>query len=455
MPAIKLNFLTKLYVWSIIFEPLLFFIVFDQSVTGITGNISKLLQLLVVVVLILNIIRSGRFQIINPLNPKYRYYFYYFIAAIVSGLVGILQGSYNLNIVYEVKQEFSIISKIVNGTYSRPIFEYLNTIYYFLYFLVLPSYMMQTDRAINYFLKSFYKIFVFGIIVGFIDFILILIFNIEWIPRHIVDGVHVGNRFHGFAGEPRDAFVYLLLGFGIINLKKYWDSREFIGKSWFLIIFFTLLLTQSGSGLLGLLFSGVLMLLFSSDNFSIKKIFQVVFIALGLLLTTYIAAINSDRLMLYFTVFPSLWEAIGEGKEIPRVFIGQMSNIYPLWDLYYNLINLNFLPIIFGNGLGSASFVSNRIGGVTELYNPHSQLVRLLYEGGFLGVLLFVYAFLYPVRMFVSELTPWAKRTFIYILLLLLGGFFGHRSSVVYTYVGVFMVVFKSINDRKNLSSVI
>ncbi len=42
-----------------------------------------------------------------------------------------------------------------------------------------------------------------------LDFLLVLLIGYEWIPRHLSDFTHVGTRFHGFAGEPRDAFVYL------------------------------------------------------------------------------------------------------------------------------------------------------------------------------------------------------------------------------------------------------
>lgn len=446
-----LSFISKLYIWSIIFEPLLFFVVLDQATTGVSGNISKLIQFLVVVILFLKLlIPNIKVGIPNPFSKYFRYYTYYFILVIIAGLIGIFQGAYVFKDVYEKQKEFSALSQILNGEYIRPIFEYIITFYYFVYFAVLPLYLIKTVKGLEYFFKVFIRVFILGLVLGYIDLFLVSTLNIEWIPRHLVDGRHPGPRWHGLAGEPRDAFVYLMLGLGIINLYQYWKKKEIISRNWMILLFVTLLLTQSASGLLGFLFSGILIFLFTGGRFSFVKAFKLIMTIVLLVGVVYLGAINSRRIGMYLELFPLVWEAIGNGQEIPKMFIGQMSNIYPLWDLYDKLINYNFLPIIFGSGLGSASVVSNRIGNVSELYNPHSQLVRLLYESGLAGVLLFVYAFLDPVRRLTKSIEPKAQRAFVLILLLLLGAFFGHRSSALFIYLGIFILVFKTIQQGGN-----
>jgi hypothetical protein len=448
--AKKVNFLTKLYIWSVVMEPLLFFIVFDQATTGITGNVSRILQFFVVVLVFIRLIVSGRqLRIPNPFVFTYRYYALYFCCVILAGIIGILQGAYVLNEVYEKQGGFTFVSKLINGIYTRPLFEYFITGYYFLYFSILPMYLIKTREGINYFFKLFFYSFILCLILGYIDFILIAVFNIEFIPRHLVDGFHPGMRFHGLAGEPRDAFVYLLYALAVMNLKIFWEKREMISTKWIILIFITLILTQSASGLLGLLFSGVLILVFGGNGFSVKKAFRIFLIVVALFIIAYIGAESSDRIMFYIKVFPDVWQAINEQKEIPLIFLGQMSNIYPVWDLFNNVLNFNLIPITIGRGLGTASIISNRLGGVSELFNPHSQLIRILYESGTIGIILFIYAFVHPTRILTKHLSMDQQKRFLLLLLILIGAFFGQRSSSLYIYLGIFLLVFQLLENEE------
>ena len=67
------------------------------------------------------------------------------------------------------------------------------------------------------------------------------------IPRHIgdctlvgwrlTDCTTVGLRFHGLAGEPRDAFSFLMLGLSIIALRGIWSDSKTLNKFLIIIIF--------------------------------------------------------------------------------------------------------------------------------------------------------------------------------------------------------------------------
>ncbi len=450
-----ISILVKLYVWSIIIDPLLFFILFEKSSTGISGNISKLLQLLVLIYLVFNNFISRKFtQIPNPFNKMNKYFTYYFILTIFSGVIGIFQGAYTLSGNFENSDDYNFFSNFINGPYIRSIFEYFITIYNFGYFVLLPSYIIKKDSELNYFFNLFSKFFLYTIVLGYLDLVLIQFFNIPFLPRHLSDGVHPGNRFHGLAGEPRDAFVYLIFAIGVLNLKQFWIKGQFISKNFFIFILITMLLTQSGSGLLGILFSAILLFLFKSDKFSINKILQIIGIIILLFVIIYIGSISSERIDLYIQTFPELWEAIGEEMSVPPIFLGQMSNIYPIWDLLNSIINLNLIPILIGRGLGSASAVSNRMGGMNELMNAHSQLVRLLYESGLIGVWLFIQSFLKPVKLILRKYDMSKnKELFIFFILFLLGAYFGHRSNTLFIYLGIFILVFNKMNLKTNGSN--
>ncbi len=453
----KLNFnnpntslIVKIYIWSIIIDPLLFFVLFEKSSTGISGNISKLLQLFILFFIVLKNLKTSRsISFSNPFNKINKYFTYYFILTLISGLVGIAQGAYSINSNFINADDYNFFSSFINGPYVRSVFEYFITIYNFGYFVLLPGYIIKSDSDLNYYFRLFSKFFFYSIILGYLDLLLIQFFNIEFLPRHLSDWVHPGNRFHGLAGEPRDAFVYLIFSIGILNLKQLWYYNSHINKKLFIFILTTMLLTQSGSGLLGVLFSAILIFLFKSDKFSLKKFYQILLILFVLIIIIFIGTKTSERIDLYIKTFPELWEAIGENDSVPPIFLGQMSNIYPMWDLLNSIINLNFFPILIGRGLGSASAVSNRMGGMNELMNAHSQLVRLLYESGLIGVWIYIQAFLQPVKLILKKSAPHINRDiYIYIILFLLGAYFGHRSNTLFIYLGIFLVVFKKLKFK-------
>ena len=69
---IRMTFITKLFVWSVVLEPLLFFIVEEQSV-GIGHNLSRLLQILVIILLGMRItLNNSTFKIPNPFYKEGR-----------------------------------------------------------------------------------------------------------------------------------------------------------------------------------------------------------------------------------------------------------------------------------------------------------------------------------------------------------------------------------------------
>ena len=71
----KLSLLSKLYIWSLIFEPLLFFsLASGGQATGITLSISRLIQILVVLIFLFRMVRIRKnklqFYFILPFTPE-------------------------------------------------------------------------------------------------------------------------------------------------------------------------------------------------------------------------------------------------------------------------------------------------------------------------------------------------------------------------------------------------
>ena len=92
----RLNFISKLYVWSVVFETLLFFILVSQDLSGVGGNLSRVLQFGVILALLLKALLTPfkKIQILNPFSVYFRWYFIYFCFIIFSLIFGIFSDAY-------------------------------------------------------------------------------------------------------------------------------------------------------------------------------------------------------------------------------------------------------------------------------------------------------------------------------------------------------------------------
>ena len=428
------GFIGKLYVWSIILEPLLLFVVTSQDVSGVGGNISRLLQFIVICCLIISLLLKtyNSIRIFNPFHSYFRWYIFYFLFLIFSFIYGYFIGA------YEVNKEGINSSSLLNNSIVRPVFEYFIAMYYFIYFAVLPFFILRSKKGIDYFFKVFFFMFFLSFFLGTIDLFLILFTGYEFIPRHLSDFTHVGQRFHGLAGEPRDAFVYLFFGIALLYLREIWTGVKF-NRIWLLLILVAALLTQSTSGFLGLGMSVALILVYQVPRMKLSSALLVVFSAFALLTVVLSVILNSPRILLYIDAAPLAMNALEKGLELPPLIMYQVNNIYPLWMRWTEIIQMNILPLFMGTGLGTASITNGYILTEGGVLNPHANIIRIVYEGGLIGTLLYIAAFLQPVRNLSKTLF---KPSYILIpMLLMIGVSFGHRSSTLFIFLGISILV--------------
>ena len=400
-------------------------------------------------------------KIPNCFSPLNKNFTYYFIFAILSGFLGLYTGSYSFNIDFSTQViGNSIIADFVRSHSFRPFFEYFIAFYYFAYFVVLARYMLTTKEAIDYFFKLFVIALLACLFVGFLDLLLQLLFKYEGFPRQFADGRSVGFRFHGIAGEPRDACSYLMLSLGILALRDIWEDKKKLTLFWIILITTAIFLTQSFSGILGFVFFGILVVIYYLPFTSLKIKLLFFSIALFVSLAIFISALLSDRLTRYYYEFFWLYSLLEGGplKEIDwasrcnfpnitcdghvAVFKGQMNNIYPIWHLWEEIKEFNFLHLFIGNGLGSTSVVNNYYMHSNGLENPHAGIIRSLYETGVIGTLLFIAVFLTPIKkMYMNNII---HSNLIIFMLLMLGMYFAHRSAIPYIFLGMTLVVLKN-----------
>jgi len=442
----KISLISKVYVWSVVFEPLLFFIIWDQWMAGIGGNISRLLQGFVIIALILKyFIKPSGLRIINFANPLYRNYGIYLGLAIFAGLVSALSGAYQVSVPYSTSEQ-SYFASLLNSPAFRPVFEYVIAIYYFIYFVVLPRYMLKTEGAVLYFFSFFKTMFIISLVVGLAN-LAFAVSGIHLVPRHIADwaygGVYAGVRFHGLAGEPRDAFVYLFLGLAVFNLDAYIKGQS-LSKFLIITVILAAVLTQSASGLIGI---AVFLVLFGTYSLTHAMNVRTFSLLLAILILTpvliYGAIGSSERFLQYLKSTSGLWYLLESGGKLPYLMMVQSINIYPLYDLTVKARELNILPIIIGSGLGSSSAINNHYAPFAEqMLNPNSQLVRSLFESGIVGTFFLIMSFIYPVKRLTKYIATKDRFIFITLTLLLIGCFMGNRSAAPFIYLGIFLAAF-------------
>lgn len=433
---------TKLFCFSLAVEPLMFFVLTDPHQTGSSFTLSRLLQILIGIYFVAFVVKK---RIIIP-NPSYKFYILYsryIVVGLFSSVLGAaFFGSYVLSSSSDNTDVSTVAAQILRGPYSRPFIEVLISVYYFVYFVVVPRYVLKTTVELKYIIDLIINFFKFSLAFGILDVVQHLVTGVNFIPRHLVDSAYVelGTRYHGIAGEPRDAFPYLVFGLAMCFLRSALFQQVSPSKA---VIFFTalaLLLTQSASGIIGVGFALCIYIITELKlNFvRLAKIFGIFTIIISIAIIT---VINTDRLFDYIVAAEGLYDVLKAKDELHPMMLAQSSNIFPLWQILLYLKDFNLLPVIFGSGFGSASFINNNLGGTMELINPQSNAVRLFFEVGILGFWLYLASQLLLIRRLKTILGPTCGQKFYYLAILLTGICLGHRSTTIFILCGIALAI--------------
>jgi hypothetical protein len=442
-----LSFEFRLYVWSLLAEPLLFFVVLDQDITGVNLSYGRLLQAAFLAILVLSCaLRGSKVILPNPAYPLYRYFSIYLTLLLLSSAAGLFfYGSYDLKYAYE-DWNLSAFSDAIRGPYSRPLFELLILFYYFGYYIVLPKYIINTRVKIEYLFKWIIRILLLMLFLGFIDLVMQL--TIGWyIPKHSshIDLGYVGLRFHALLGEPRDAVPYIFFALSMVFIWLSVNNDLRVNRKLVVFCVAALVMTQSASGIAGLGLTAAGLGFFYLLK-SIRRLVFTILIAIVLMAILVYLMSLSPRMMEYYDAFSVVLEVLNEGGELPAVAAFQVSNFLPFWAMWKDISQLNLMPVLFGSGVGSVSFVNNNLirffveeatGG---LFNPNAQITRIIYDSGLIGTFAYIYAIYYPVKIFLKKYTCHHGANFL-LFMLLMGASLGHRSTTIFVYVGIVIVM--------------
>lgn len=446
-PNKSLSLEFRLFVWSLLTEPLLFFVVGDQDGTGVNLTYARILQASFLSLWFLKYaLRGGKLVVPSPTYPLYRYFSIYLMLLLLSSVAGLIfYDSYTLLHQYE-NWTLTGFADVIRGPYSRPFVETFILFYYFIYYIVLPKYIINSRQKIEYLFKWLIKIFKMMLLLGFLDLAMQL--TTDWfIPKHLsnADFGYVGFRFHALLGEPRDAVPYLFFGLSMLFLWKSVNYDIKINKKLILFCLFALVMTQSASGLIGLGLTSIGMgFVYIVKN--IKKLIKITAIGIIFILIFVYLASFSPRMIQYFDAFVNLLDILNNEDELPVLVAFQVSNFLPFWAIWLDIKQLNLMPVLFGSGIGSVSYANNNLirtfvqdanGG---LFNPNAQITRVIYDSGLIGTIFYFYALYYPLKAFLKKYICHYDMILM-LFMLLMGACLAHRNTAIFVYVGVLIVL--------------
>ena len=190
----------------------------------------------------------------------------------------------------------------------------------------------------------------------------------------------------------------------------------------------------------GLIIATGLIFVYKIPTIPVRYLFSVFLIISIGSVATYFTVTNSYRTMLYINAIPDALIAFQNSSELPSLIQAQIVNIYPIWLRFTEIINLNFLPTILGTGLGTASLANSIFFDGYGVHNPFANIIRVVFEAGMIGTLLFINAFLRPITTMVKNREVKEKITIF--MLFILGLNFGHRSATVFIFLGMLLLIF-------------
>lgn len=438
----EISFPTKLFCFSLAVEPLMFFVLTDPNQTGSTVTLSRLLQILVGLYFIAFVVKKGLF-LPNPSYKFYVLYFRYIVVGLFSSVLGVVfYDSYSLSSSGANADVSTVAVQILRGPYSRPFIEVLISVYYFVYFIVVPRYVLKTTVELKYLIDLIVNIFKFSLFFGILDIVQFLVTGVNFIPRHLVDSsyIELGTRYHGIAGEPRDAFPYLVFGLAMCFLRSALFQQVSPSRGVIFLTACALLLTQSASGIVGIGLA-LCIYIFTDLKMSLVRLAKMSGVLVITISIAFVVVLNTDRLLDYIVAAEGLYDVLTAKDELHPLMLAQSSNLYPLWKIFLYLKDHNLFPVIFGSGFGAASFINNNLGGLNELANPQSNAVRLFFEVGILGVWLYLASQLLLIRRLKTILGTTLGQKFYYLAILLTGICLGHRSTTIFILCGVALAI--------------
>lgn len=439
--------ISRLWSISVLIEPLLLFAL--SSGTGIGSNVSRIFQFLVLIIFCIHLLSNMNFRFLSTGSYLWKPYLLIIGYIIIVTCASYLLGGYNMSLSDDAQQSNLEIAFGSNDT--RPALEFVILIFQLLYFIILAPIFLKSRKNFNFFFKCAFFLLFCHFALGWIDYILNLT-GIDLIPRQLVDGVDVGGRFHGIAGEPKQAGVYGLSIFFLLSIYSLYKNGSVKWPRWYitLLVLTSCIATGSASFLVGLSLGGILVLCYLWRRKSIKLWLGII-LGLSAVALSVIYNLHNNATVIYYInqYSPLLRKVVSDPQMVGTLtYIPNINDIFPLVSIWQEVTQGDIFRLIFGSGIGSSGLVNSTIYG--HFTNPNSQAVRIIYEYGIIGVGIYILTFLEIIKRCSAELPSKERDILIISALILLGGVLGHRSNVHLIWIGLLCAV--TVYRRRNES---
>ena len=430
--------LSKLYTWTIYLS----FIYYLQINLGpISPHLGRLFQFFFLTLLIVYFFLNNQKKI--WILKETKLFFLFFVFSLIGLFYTLLSDTYNLsynelntNPDYKFRNKISPIKSIL--------LEHLTTIYYFFFFVVLFPYIVKSKENIFYFLKISKTLLFLLLLVGIIDFLLTYN-NIFVISKSITNTSIVGNRFHSILGEPRHAIVPIVFFIAVIKLNIIFFKSN--NKYFYSLLFFSIIclfLTKSFSFIVAIIGFSICAFFYFFIFYEKKTKYFYLFLLILFFLLILLFIENDPRIEKYFNATKSLWFNLQENEIVPYPLDKQLFTIYPIYGFINLIREAEIIRILFGSGIGTSSLENNYyINLVYEnleynyrVWNPSSFIVRLIFEHGILGIILYLYIFFKPVLQISKKNFKYKHSIYIFSLLVFCVGLI-QKHPAFFAYIGL------------------
>jgi len=436
----SVNPLAVIWMISVSLEPFLLFSV--NWGMGITTNISRLFQLVVFIIVSLNFLHKSKFVFSSFCVRNFLPYIYLMSYISIITLIS-----------YAFNNDFHE-SSMGDIFFNRTFLEIIILWGQFFYFCILAIYFLKNKLDFQYFFYILFFLFIINFLIGWVDYFLSSV-EIYWVPRHFSDGVFVGNRFHGIAGEPRDAAVIMLCVFFLYAIWSAYIRRNFsYPQKWIIfLLLISLYVTFSASLMIAILISAVLIFIYNFI-FSFRRMNRY---SIGILILFAIILIStfmfSERVYDYYFEYKNQLSSLISNSMQPNSYLVKASynNFYPLLSSLNEISQLNIVPSLFGHGLGASGVLNSQIYG--EFYNPNAQVIRLIYDYGLLGTIWFVYSYFYFLIRSGRIIDSSTLSNLIVVSIIMLSAYMAHRTNIFLILLGLMAAVsnYHNLKQTKGL----
>ena len=154
----------------------------------------------------------------------------------------------------------------------------------------------------------------------------------------------------------------------------------------------------------------------------------------------------------YYEAFSDVWFVLESKAALPYFIKIQLGEVYPLYDFISMIRNGEILSVLFGSGLGSAAIVNYSYVDALDAYGyPNSYGVRLIYESGIIGSLIYLLAFFVPVRILATPLRKTEKTKLYTYTVLVLSACLALKSPLIYIFLGVVISTLTIMQREKDI----